>query len=129
MEAKELRIGNLVYDYKEDVYLIEGIDLHLTNLHDVKIKPIPLTEEWLLKFYLKDEGIEKFNSPFYSYRSEFPKGTSYLMPDYCDLVIENDRYYYVIGKGGEEVFYKEIKYVHQLQNLYFALTNNELSCN
>ncbi len=61
MKANELRIGNLIENYKSVVVTIQGInyysedDLYLISadkhhLYDVKdIKPIKLTEEWLKK--------------------------------------------------------------------------------
>ena len=47
IKANELRIGNLVYDNLGGTLKIKGISLESDLSH---IKPIPLTEEWLLKF-------------------------------------------------------------------------------
>jgi hypothetical protein len=54
MKEKEFRIGNLVYGKK--IETVRGIiDAYAwfndeANLHIELCKPIPLTEEWLLKF-------------------------------------------------------------------------------
>jgi hypothetical protein len=70
-----------------------------------ELKPIPLTEEWLLKF-----GFEK-------------NITTDLYPTFSyDILNVNDGIVYVLNYG----FVNHIKYIHQLQNLYFALTGEEL---
>ena len=71
-----------------------------------KIEPIPLTEEWLLKF-----GFEKNkNSDLY-----------FRLNNY-EYFIENG----IIDNGYSRMNEISVKYVHQLQNLYFALTGKEL---
>jgi len=62
MKSTELRIGNLVYDVSDRVEIIESVfsgtlkvfvhSLSKETLSEVllsDIKPIPLTEEWLLR--------------------------------------------------------------------------------
>lgn len=65
--------------------------------------PIPLTEEWLLKF-----GFGKENG----YPYKFPNGV---------LKIRNGVYFF--KHNDIEI---DLHFVHQLQNLYFALTGKEL---
>ena len=111
MEAKELRIGNLVYDTLGKVNKI-----NLEALNDIlkepknQIKPIPLTEEWLLSF-----GFESYNLE-YTWKNK-------------NLIIEKSENGYV--KLADDYFIDsfEFKHVHQLQNLYFALSNEELILN
>ncbi len=102
MKANELRIGNYVFDrYKitqVDKYFYQSAECFWTN----EFKPIPLTEEWLLKF-----GFEK-------------KDDDYIFNGFSFTFDENTFYNHV-GK------ITNIYYVHQLQNLYFALTNDELT--
>ena len=111
MKANELRIGNLVgfpsgVKYKVDMLYsnYEGLDYW---------QPIPLTEEWLFKF-----GFEKltdksrgFNSNSYTYT----KGISFIVHLNDKLLSVN------FWQGNEK------KYVHELQNLFFALTGEELT--
>lgn len=78
------------------------------------IKPIPITEEILLDFGFVIEKSEThliaFNEEGYSHELQINRGVK-------DKSWRISKY-----KGG----YKHIYYVHQLQNLYFALTGEEL---
>lgn len=128
MKAQELRIGNLVYGIsrRSEVHLPNEIPLKIWQIeifncealpHDrnpaqaesyikisnVDITGIPLTEEWLLKF-----GFERNESGNYDKRLELFYGGNL----------------YRFRQGWTNV---ELKYVHQLQNLYFALTGEELT--
>jgi len=136
MEAKELRIWNLVtdqfYDSFNNVITIDSITDKGINVTAVdsdkpygmhtaileveyefdKLKPIPLTEEWLIKLGFK---VRRNNY--------FRKG---------DLQINISHNYDVTNAwllSFDESYSLEIivGYVHQLQNLYFALTGEELT--
>ena len=131
MEAKELRIGNKVLNVKGEVDSIKEIweknndyavvlenehnAYYLTHKGGELIKPIPLTEKWLLKF-----GFDKIKMESILY-SKYSKG--YLGGIEIDLRKSEIE--------GWQITYCNyvIKYVHQLQNLYFALTNEELILN
>lgn len=102
MKATELRIGNWFIQYDEP----EQFDGDFYHLSDIKF--IPLTEEWLLKLGFKEVS-DRIYVKNYHYGYEFG--------------ITN---YFVIKNGKHFIRYKHIKYIHQLQNLYFALTNEEL---
>jgi len=115
MKAKNYRIGNLV-KYDNRVFEIDTIAKVFPTLNTTEfgigvvdwnnIKPIPLTEEWLIKF-----GFEVY---------EFDdKEKQYRINDRL-LVVRNNVFY----DYGSRV---ELKYVHQLQNLFFALTQKELT--
>lgn len=110
MEANELRIGNYFIGYSNHLQqwelasfglLIEGIEV------DEIIRGfVPLTEEWLVKI-----GYEKM-----------PSGT-YLQPNSGNFIwFEQGLKCSIAG----EYYPENIKYVHQLQNLHFALTGEEL---
>jgi len=85
-----------------DWYALLECTLFLEN-----IEPIPLTEEWLLKF-----GFEIKQGRF---------GNEYWGK--INLYTSSDKKIVFCFDG----YLKGIKYVHQLQNLYFALTGNELT--
>lgn len=136
MKSTELRIGNIIkiknpilkdlidegfqkiytdrttviyvgYDYLGVIIDNSEVEIMLQD-----VEPIPLTEEWLLKF-----GFEK--KPMYGKHNRyfFIKNKLY----YC----QHDFYSFVYSNNSLEI--KEPKYVHQLQNLYFALTGEELT--
>lgn len=114
MKASELRIGNYLYNdnvvVKIDARSIFDIwdDEGLRNY-----KSIPLTEDWLLKFGFKcvwsgqGEGSTFKLSDIYLHSHDFVKNFS------------------LVEFQGKDVKIK-INSVHQLQNLYFALTGQEL---
>lgn len=106
MKANELRIGNLIYySDKQTTYCVT--DITISNIYEGAIAayPIPLTEEWLLKF-----GFDQLES-----------GT-YICPNQIVLRKDKNGYLYEVFKGKEVL----IQHVHSLQNLYFALTSEEL---
>ena len=105
MEAKDLRIGNYVVDKFGKTFQIK--ELHYKKT--VKRKPIPLTEEWLIKF-----GFDK-EEDYY---------VSVLGYDFGEIKIYPSPNGFFFQEG---VIQQHIKYVHKLQNLYFALTNKELT--
>ena len=114
MNANELRIGNYVHRQsgkmvvnRDDVYKIENINLQSA----LKYEPIPLTEECLLKF-----GFIKYGHILKIHLNE-GLGVNYnkdLKIWYLDI------HFTTTAKI-------QINYVHQLQNLYFALTGEELT--
>lgn len=130
MKAEELRIGNLVgrfvginddgADYKKikitsisesgEYSYIDGdtFMLVINGLED--LSGIELTEEWLIKmgfvrnmdtYYLNDLGLSWLTT-------EDNFQTEYKLADSKWMLLD-------------------LKYVHQLQNLYFALTGEELT--
>jgi hypothetical protein len=115
MEANELRIGN----YVKMPNLIKPIKVSIIdttqNSTKTKAQPIPLTEEWLLNFGFELLYTGKFRKVY-----DFSKDLRFGYQDNYGLAnIESSVTF--VGNS-----FKHIKYVHQLQNLYFALTGNEL---
>jgi hypothetical protein len=125
MKANDLRIGNLVnyliideMDERKKWFEVSEIDYDdlriIQNKHEINqdYQPIQLTEEWLLKF-----GFKQIKPNHYWFR------------DWNSLrfsLIDNNLHC-SIGDDECGFLYKMIKYVHELQNLYFALTNEELT--
>jgi hypothetical protein len=148
MKVNELRIGNWVKindEIFEEGYLL-GYDVYKTNefqitgfndgssmkgckvicfyeipskilegtIHsgcrDLDIDPIPLTEEWLKRFGFKWCGL-------------ISKGRFLTLYTPCGkALVYKDSYIKFVGVTIET----PIQYVHQLQNLYFTLTGEEL---
>jgi len=131
IQANELKIGNLVYyngNHKEvgivtslqpkfypkycetskDIFI--GLNQRHDIVYNVKdIQPIPLTEEWLLKC-----GFERVEN-------------NWKVLDNIVFKLSWERLAgLVLALENESIFLAHINYLHQLQNLYFALTGEEL---
>lgn len=132
MKTNDLRIGNLVLN--ED-----GGVCKLFNIHEgyINHKPIPLTEEWLLKFGFTKNS--QFDFDLYEVLkhkdeyNEFGYGSNEMqfaicLEDNIEFQIEHHRYFDNKRLDPQNICIpiRHIKYVHQLQNLYFALTGEEL---
>ena len=112
IKANELRIGNLIYNpvqkinFQADIQAISNVWYNYTRIQDLHYQPIPLTEELLKKCGFKwiNHALRKENISI-----------RYLSKNY-EIFISNEKRRFVI----------QLKYVHQLQNLYFALTGEEL---
>jgi len=114
MKTNELRVGNWVFEDFERKWEIEDFNnYHRASYGDEisdKIEPIKLTEEWLLDF-----GFNKTASKFFDINE-----LSLLKR----IGTESDYYVYI-----NEALTLTVSYVHELQNLYFALIRKELEFN
>lgn len=131
MKANELRLGNLILNkegkvetvytlYKVEGYegLINGYDGNagIQPDYEHEFKPIPLTEEWLIKLGFENnqiicgEYIMQVNVNMFS-------GTLEKEPNW---------FISVVHESAHQKITVVKQYFHQLQNLYFALTGEEL---
>lgn len=131
IDVKELRIGNYVKFLEESKFNILQVDLNdICNIEsDIEgvFEPIKLTKEWLIKF-----GFKEILNPDTYWNAE----RIYIYREYALFYDETKIYnldsgdiYYDISyqyRNGHGII-KNIDYVHQLQNLYFALTGKELT--
>ena len=110
MKANELRIGNLILLTKDNFkttkeYRLYGIDIYkLDESECIDIKPIPLTEELLLK-------LEAVKLDFKDYPSYNLKGIQIN---------------FINGMWIEYVSRIEITGLHHLQNIFYFRMNEEL---
>lgn len=139
MENRELRIGNLVMienellsETKGEVYKVSGVELKRIELfpdsdstisldHTESLRiynqlnefviPIPLTDHWLDRFGFK-----------YSHDTVHPNRVFRKTWDEGNFDLEEIVSYHFGGSFLDV----EIKYVHQLQNLFYSLTGKEL---
>jgi len=127
VKANELRIGNKIKVYN-DVATVDGVDsttIYTTGYFDDErllgncdcsfetAQPIPLTPEILEKcgFQLAPQRI-----------SIYEKGLLRLWLGHTGCIA------YLINKDTRESHYiRDIQHLHQLQNVYYALTGEELS--
>ena len=127
MKASELRLGNYL-KYKKG-HLCKVVSIPTNNIIDVKglkdsyingtyntrdLQPIPLTAEWLLKF-----GFTEF----------YHKGLKGYISDKFELLynLDSHQMYSYNEADGSIWNLTRCKHVHQLQNLYFALTGEGLT--
>ena len=120
MKKEELMYGNKllflnevvtfsnISQIREDgIFWIKTIEPKIDS-KSFHFKPIPITEEWLLKFgFFKSQDIDtifglKLNDFWYINEFQIRNNFNSILLDF------------------------ELKYVHQLQNLYFALTGTHL---
>ena len=148
MKANELRIGNLVKinnellpEVKNEIYKVYGLNakfdlsfpnssgvislnhtksIRIYSQFDEFIEPIPFTKEWLVKF-----GFEK---------AKHSHGYDCYIKDGFDFDIVSHGRYWVLAIYTDEsctdslyFAHGRFEYVHQFQNLYFALTGEELT--
>jgi len=120
MKASELRIGNLVYGVSDRIETVIGltentITAYVGKLSGSKMEssekdysPIPLSEKWLLKFGF-------IQTPLTYDREK-------LCISISGIQYDNGRTYF----NSWAILERQPKYVHELQNLYFSLTGEEL---
>jgi hypothetical protein len=133
MKANEFRRNNLLKFKDDEMLVVTGVGYNHNDedivyfspyrknvtLEEVKgkstlrdtmysimsnVQPIPLTEEWLVKFGFKKD--EYYNA---------------IVKQPIELHVQDNIYWCDILWNS-----MEIKHVHQLQNLFFALTGEEL---
>lgn len=151
MKANELRIGNYIYiDSRDELRTIVEIrhtmvsvkyirsdtnQPHQSMVEYDRLTPITLTEEWLFKFKWKyqDRDINRsdgkkerfYISPFFGEHREY----------WIELQLSNNSFGHSfmwlccdIGGGNDHIHFPQghkIDYVHQLQNIFFALAGEE----
>jgi len=112
LKEKELRIGNLVIRKNKHSGDLQEIELTPSCILDIATNkekssfdyfPIELNEKWLSKF-------DVFKKNGYPYKLH-----------YGYLKMRNGNYFYKYFD-----IELELPFVHQLQNLYYVLTGNEL---
>lgn len=119
MTAKELRLGNLfIEENTKEIISVIGLEKDRIIFSGMflgkwQALPIELNKEWF----------KKLGMTYYSLPTKSNRSVGYYTLKFGNRfkINNSDGNYSFIN------FRKEIKYVHQLQNLYFALTNEELT--
>ena len=131
IQVNELRIGNWVQN-DGDFLLVRGIDskyayvdtndkkdLYQHRKYLTSIEPIPLTEEILLKcgFIMSEHGEYYQEENEDSFDNVMSTKLTYNLTDELFTVVNTDY----------DGYHIDCKYLHTLQNLWNALTNQELN--
>lgn len=115
MKANELRIGNVIdvfgmckvdRIYQNSIKVIRETDTGFER-EDVPIDSLSLTEFVLTDEWLENLGFKKHPKFMGMHKDNFIVNNNVLLYKGCDIGIT-------------------VKHVHELQNLYFALTGEEL---
>jgi hypothetical protein len=136
LNTQELRLGNYVNVPREDQspFRIDGFEF-LTkdfckvemvfnpNFHPLTwelkdLQPIPLTPDILVK------AAALVNKVSFTYRIDLP-GIQMLFLDLAG--VGTTSYYVNIFQQGVSITLGKVQYLHQVQNLFFALTGTELT--
>jgi hypothetical protein len=109
IKSNELRVGSTVLYIERIVTIKNAVELYnaIDRSTNILYEPIPLTHE-----ILKKCGFEKYEPMMYRLKS----GWHWIALDINSIYIN----------GRQSVL---VNYLHQLQNLYFALTGEELTVN
>jgi hypothetical protein len=133
MKIEELRIGSFVLEFGEVTQIVQldrgGKTFYRINdmqvnkesfLTDGKVafEPIPLTEEWLLKFGFNKDYKQGYIGKDFS-NLDFVLTELFVMGEW------QKGYAFQFSAGGWSR-YKEFNFVHELQDFYFAMTGEEL---
>ncbi len=128
MTPQELRIGNYVLEQNgQEIttiasitqpengifeYEVNDVDGMFIQVPEDEIEPIPITEDWLMEF-----GFLNGNK-----QSQCDMWGCWYYDDF-KIIVDKD------GNFEADVYVAELflKYIHQLQNLYFSLTGDELT--
>lgn len=144
MKAEELRIGNYIYPgnsvHENEIVTVIGIGTEELRFISKNIlgqeyraagtvatsRGIPITEDWL-----KNMGFIASQQKVSCDQTELSGGNEYVNNGEC-VIVNQDKFYFIRDEsensqdGSTYYRYRQIDYVHQLQNIYFALDGQEL---
>jgi len=122
LEAKDLRIGNKV-DLYGSIATIQRDDFKGIGIAVDKGKPIPLTEDWFIKFNLDKREILTAFDPYnvYSIRNDFDV--------FCFMDAAGNCLIYGDCIASEDFFIIKCDTVHEFQNIFKVLVGKELTIN
>ena len=118
IQANELRLGNYILTLDGRVETVKYIMGDSANEN-----PIPLTEEWLEKFGFKKAFAYPDTVPPAPHWEKEEKAAAL----YCLYFYKTDKGFDLVTSPEMGETIANVQYVHSLQNLYFALTGQELT--
>jgi hypothetical protein len=132
MKPTDLKAGNFVLHYDEIITVdgIDDIDVFNTETGDIplhSVSPIPLTNQWLELFGFNKIEIETddvYSKVIHKAGGlDLKKLIVYLESDgYTIGILDNYSYVEVVS-----LWHLKYQFVHQLQNVYHALTGEDLT--
>jgi hypothetical protein len=132
IDPRELRIGNIL-----DLGIAVGIYPSDTETYNIwlsngfsfsadKLSAEPTTEEWLVRFGFKN--VDRLVKNNFS----FEGAEQFIRDDYRTILKHNNIFYYILDINtdnyGDDVYtYKEVEFIHTLQNIHYFYTGEELT--
>lgn len=137
MKANELRIGNWVFYNSEDdknnpvkfFNKIDGEDIHQMEEDENYLKlhePIPLTLELLKNCGFSDND---YKAGYIGIDIKAGGMKTDFVLTKPEILGEFQKHFCWQYKAGNIPFFLELEYLHELQNLFFTLKNEELQIN
>jgi hypothetical protein len=132
IKANELRIGNLLHADWDRGRFVAAVEIRETKvivndndwscLKYDELSPISVTEEWLRKLGLVEDK-------YYRKNYVIQTGNEYFSVHFQE---DNEEYYrgWIVNNDQSDALchrIAKVEFVHQLQNLFFALTGEELT--
>lgn len=112
MKANELRVGNWVRKKGSDTKI--QVDPSILNVSElINYQPIPLTPEILEKC-----GFDKKQNKLFVY--QLKRVRIWVGTAGCISYLDNE-------DKDESIYIGELSYLHQLQNLFYSITGEELN--
>ena len=123
MKANELRIGNY-YQNGSEVICLKSLDIYENVIYEpIGLEPIPLTIEWLIMMGFDKKVKGEFCYEYYHNENEPNRfNCRFSFSPAGQFLFE-----YLIGVDTWPNI--PVEYVHQLQNLFFAIGKKELKIN
>lgn len=144
INVQELRIGNLISDYQNNTIKVLGIsDVYNDGNYyiisenggsiDDDHKPIPLTPEILLKCGFT-KGLSEDDAERVLYSIKVANNTSLYFDRHNNWMRNDEEVVWYLSyewnnNHHKNDFWAAPQYLHQLQNLFYSLTNEELNIN
>ncbi len=128
MKAQDLRLGNFVIAKNKIIKIIEFRESFVLGENDNSIigdlpsqmKPIELTEKLLYNIGFCFGGVSEYGKHYIK-----PNGNNTL---WCKIY-ENGDMSLTCNNNANLIQLHKVKFLHQLQNAYYLLTNQELEIN
>lgn len=144
INANELRIGNYVKFTTEDKSFVsqiyqfnDGLTKVTSGTYSasigypykgVSVEPIPLTEDWHNKFGVIKDGFNQFEYKYAVGKSIIFTGDYVYLLNTNSINGERSLSDHICTLWNKDIERRDM-YVHEWQNLYFALTGEELTIN
>ena len=124
MKGNELRLGNYLQTDKGDIVVVKLIEYNGVIVapineedYDYYTLPIPLNEEWILKLGFNECDYKPYDNFIIKCNNGYYNSIKYYEGEWVYNNDKSDASCYTVTC---------IKYVHELQNLFYALNKTEL---